>query len=359
MLDNLALQTTEDERQGIPQLLQAAGVDPACATMTVLAGDGSDRRFLRVGADARSLVVVLPNLASEHGLAESRAAWCIGNHLRSCEVPVPQMYGYDSATGVVVCEDLGDRLLHQEVVAEHCSADQLVSLYEPIIELLARMQIEGRRDFKTEWCWDSKAYDRQLMLARESGYFMESCCRQLLGITTLPAGLAEEFVRLADLASALPTGFFLHRDFQSRNIMLKDGRARFIDFQGGRLGPLGYDLASLLIDPYVSLPDSVREQLLQKYIEVLADYPAGVSAFSVEGYYLLALQRNLQILGAFAFLAKVKGKYFFRDYLGPAAINLHKLLEEPVGRQFPVMRDFVAELPGMLDNVLVSRQEEI
>ncbi|MEN8134977.1 MAG: phosphotransferase [Thermodesulfobacteriota bacterium] len=350
----LQLKTTGAERQSIPPLLKAAGVDSSRAKITVLVGDGSDRRFLRVGADERSLVVVLPNLASEHGLAESRAAWFIGNHLQACGVPVPRMYGYDPATGIVVCEDLGDRLLQQEVVSENCSDDKLGSIYGQIVELLARMQIEGRQDFIDEWCWDTKVYDRQLMLARESGYFMESCCQRLLGLTSVPVGLQEDFVKLADLASSLPIGFFLHRDFQSRNIMLKDGQPRFIDFQGGRLGPLGYDLASLLIDPYVSLPDSVRERLLQKYIEVLADYPGGVTAFSVEGYYLLALQRNLQILGAFAFLATVKKKSFFLDYLGPAALNLHKLLDEPVGRRFPVMRGFAAELPGLLENVLVG-----
>lgn len=355
LLDELALPTTDAERQSMVQLVQVAGCNPARAIITVLAGDGSDRRFLRVGDGGRSLFVVLPNLASEHGLAESRATWFIGNHLRSCGVVVPEMYGYDPESGVVICEDLGDRLLHQAVVAEHQSEKQLVSLYEPIIEQLALMQIDGRRDFKTEWCWDTKFYDQQLMLARESGYFMESCCRHLLGITKVPAGLQDEFVKLADLASALPAGFFLHRDFQSRNIMLQNGQARFIDFQGGRLGPLGYDLASLLIDPYVSLPDPVRERLLQKYIEVVADYPAADSAFAIEGYYLLALQRNLQILGAFAFLAKAKGKTFFQDFLVPAAVNLNRLLQEPEGRQFPIMRGFVAELPRLLDKVLVDR----
>jgi aminoglycoside/choline kinase family phosphotransferase len=355
LLADLQLKTTGTERQTIPPLLMAAGVNPARAKIAVLAGDGSDRRFLRVGGDEQPLVVVLPNLASEHGLAESRAAWFIGNHLQACGLPVPQMYGYDPATGIVVCEDLGDRLLHHEVVAEKWSTDKLVGFYGQIVELLAQMQIEGRQDFKDEWCWDTKVYDRQLMLARESGYFMESCCQQLLGLTSVAAGLQEDFVKLADLASSLPTGFFLHRDFQSRNIMLKDGQPRFIDFQGGRLGPLGYDLASLLIDPYVSLPDSVREHLLQKYIEVVADYPGSGTDFSVEGYYLLALQRNLQILGAFAFLATVKGKPFFRDFLVPAAFNLCKLLKEPGGKQFPVLRVFTIELPGLLENVLIGR----
>ena len=352
MLDKLLSKITGAEHQSIAELLKDAGLNPVSANITVLAGDGSDRRFLRVAAEERSMVVVLPTLSGVHGVAESKSAWFIGNHLHGCRVPVPEMYGYDPETGIVICEDLGDRLLHNEVEDKLWPEEKLVDFYEPVIELLAHMQIVGSSDFQAEWCWDTKVYDRQLMLARESGYFMESCCRQLLGITAVPVGLQEEFIQMADLASVLPAGFFLHRDFQSRNIMIKDGCLRVVDFQGGRFGPLGYDLASLLIDPYVSLSDHARERLLQKYIDVLAGYPDVAADFSVEGYYLLALQRNLQILGAFAFLVNDKGKVFFRDYLVPAALSLHKLLKEPVGRQFPVLRIFAADLPEMLNNVL-------
>jgi hypothetical protein len=352
LFEEFLAKTTGAERQSITRLVAEAGLDPAAARIASLAGDGSDRRFLRIGAADRSLVVVLPNLAASYGGAEARAAWFIGRHLRSRGVPVPALYGYDPATGVVVCEDLGDRLLHAEVAARTWSAAELVSFYEPVVALLARMQIGGAVAFKTEWCWDTTTYDRELMLTRESGYFLAACWHQLLGQTEVPAGLAEEFIKLADSAAALPAGFFLHRDFQSRNLMRQGGCCRVIDFQGGRLGPLGYDLASLLIDPYVALPGAVRDQLLRKYCEVLAGYPGAAAAFSLEGYYLLAVQRNLQILGAFAFLATVKGKSFFRRYLGPAALGLRELLAEPLGRRFPVLRACAADLPGLLANVL-------
>lgn len=352
MLDKFVLETTDIERQSITELLIDSGFNPAEANIALLAGDGSDRRFLRASEGGLSLVVILPNLASEHGMAESCAARFIGSHLHRCGVPVPKMYGYDSKTGIMVCEDLGDRLLHTEVVGKQWTEETLFNFYEPIIELLAHMQIVGGTSFKSEWCWDTNVYDKQLMLSRESGYFMESCCRQLLGIKAVPVGLQEEFVKLASQASALPGGFFLHRDFQSRNIMVKDCSFRFIDFQGGRFGPLGYDLASLLIDPYVALPDQVSDRLLQKYIDVLAGYSVEDAAFSVEGYYLLVLQRNLQILGAFAFLAKVKNKSFFRDYLVPAALSLSKHLKEPMGQQFPVLRAFSFDIPEKLDVVL-------
>jgi aminoglycoside/choline kinase family phosphotransferase len=352
LFENLLVKTTGAERRSINRLVAAAGLNPAAARLAFLAGDGSDRRFLRIGAADRSLIAVLPNLVSKHGRAEARAAWFIGRHLQGCGVPVPALSGYDPATGVVVCEDLGDRLLYDEVLAKSWSATELVGFYEPAVALLAHMQIAAPAAFKSEWCWDTERYDRELMLTRESGYFMEACWRQLLGQTAVPAGLVAEFTKLADSAAALPAGFFLHRDFQSRNLMLQGGCLRVIDFQGGRLGPLGYDLASLLIDPYVALPGAVRDRLLRKYREVLAGYPGAAAAFSVEGYYLLAVQRNLQILGAFAFLTAVKGKPFFRGYLGPAALGLRELLNEPAGRRFPVLRAFAVELPDLLAKVL-------
>jgi aminoglycoside/choline kinase family phosphotransferase len=190
------------------------------------------------------------------------------------------------------------------------------------------------------------------MLARESGYFLEAYCRQLLGVDGIGVALEGEFSELADLAASSPPEYFLHRDFQSRNLMIKDDRLRVLDFQGGRRGPLGYDLASLLIDPYVSLPDRLINKLLSRYQEVVADLTGlDMTGFS-ESYYWLSLQRNLQILGAFAFLYKVKGKAFFRDYLSPATANLIKILDDPRGRRFPSLRAIAGELPDRLDEVL-------
>ena len=352
LFDNLSANIiTAAERSAIVKLLKDAGFDPAYLKLAFLAGDGSERRFLRVGGQGRSLVLILPNPSSPRGLDEARSSWLIGRHLHDCGVPVPEIYGYDPETGIVICEDLGDSLLHDKVSGGNLSDEKLTVIYEQAVLLLAHMQVVGGSGFEKGWCWETVIYDRQLMLSRESGYFMESFCRGFLGITKPPPGLGDEFVKLAELASAAPAVFFLHRDFQSRNIMCHNGRLRLIDFQGGRLGPLGYDLASLLIDPYVCLSDQLQEKLLQNYIDVLAEYPETATAFSVDDYYLLALQRNLQILGAFAFLSKVKGKSFFRAYLGPAMSNLNKLLQGPMGCRFPILRLFAGELPGVLDNL--------
>ncbi|MEN8143097.1 MAG: phosphotransferase, partial [Thermodesulfobacteriota bacterium] len=247
-------------------------------------------------------------------------------------------------TGIILCEDLGDLLLHNAVTKESWSEEDIVSVYGQAVEMLAQMQVDGGRDFKQGWCWDSGRYDRTIMLDRESGYFSRACCRELLGLN-IPDGLHEEFILLADLASSAPAGFFLHRDFQSRNIMVYKKQLRVIDFQGGRLGPLGYDLASLLNDPYVSLADPIKDRLIVRYLQALSNYMDVDGSLFMESYYWLSLQRNLQIIGAFSYLSNIKGKKFFRGFLQPAVLLLDKLLAKPLGGRFPVLRVLADSLP--------------
>lgn len=338
---------TDVQRLALQRLLAEAGL-PAAAGAQLLRGDGSDRGFLRISGHGRSLIAVLPSPTLAQARAEARAVWEIGGHLGRRGVPVPALYGYDRDTGIVLCEDLGEAQLHGVIAAGRLAGDEVAKLYRQAIEVLLHMQFEGAVGFEPTWCWDTPVYDRRLMLARESGYFWEACCRDFLGLAAMPSGLAAEFQLLADLAGGEPAAYFLHRDFQSRNLVVQAGRLRVLDFQGGRLGPLGYDLASLLNDPYVELPQAAREELFGYYLELLAGRAPELAAGFAEGYLWLALQRNLQILGAFAFLSTVRGKSFFRAYLQPAAVNLARLLGEPGGRRLPVLRTLAAELPDRI-----------
>ena len=350
--DKLRTKISDAEQLSIEGLLGESVLSQEEISFSVLAGDGSDRLFVRAAGDSDSLIFVLPGSSGDKGLAEARSAWLIGRHLHFCGVPVPEIYGFAQETGVLLYEDLGELLLHRQVKDEQWSEEQILTVYMEAIDLLVNMQVVGGRDFAPDWCWDTPQYDRQLMLSRESGYFLEACCRNLLGMTEIPVELQTEFVMLADLAASSPAEYFLHRDFQSRNLMIKDNRVRVIDYQGGRQGPLGYDLASLLIDPYVALSERVVKQLVSRYQDVAVELAGIDREMFLEGYYWLSLQRNLQILGAFAFLYKVKGKIFFRDYLKPAALNLTMILDEPAGQRFPSLRSIAAELPARLDEVL-------
>ncbi|HID70579.1 MAG TPA: hypothetical protein EYP35_09035, partial [Desulfobacterales bacterium] len=185
--------------------------------------------------------------------------------------------------------------------------------------------IRGAEGFDAAWCWDTPCYDKKLMLERESGYFLRAFWKGLLGREE-PSGLQEEFVLLAEKAATIPAGFFLHRDFQSRNIMIHREEPCFIDFQGGRPGPLAYDLASLLIDPYVALSDEFQIELLETYLDELERLTEVDRRKFIEEYLLLALHRNLQIVGAFAFLSTERKKVFFSQFIKPALVSLNKLL---------------------------------
>jgi len=306
-----------------------------------LGGDGSSRVFFRISQPgAPSLVAVFPDTFHPRGKEEAMAAYRIGRHLHSCSVPVPKIYDFDAESGVILFEDLGNIHLQHRVQEE---PGKLIFWYEKVLDALLCLQISSRPDFPLKSCWDTPRYDRQLMLERESGYFTQAFCRDFLG-KEIPPGLTAEFEDLAGQAARQPADFVLHRDFQSRNIMVHEGEIWIIDFQGARLGPLGYDLASLLIDPYVGLSAADQEQLLDYYLGRAAsriDFDRG--DFLV-GYYSLALQRNLQILGAFAFLSAKKGRHFFRKFIKPALCSLDHLLHHYVDRDYSVLARLVSKI---------------
>ena len=237
---------------------------------TPLTPDGSLRRFCRIEhKDGRKAVAIAPPPDDTAGLQEAISGWHIGRHLFATGAPVPELYGFEEQSGLLVCEDLGDQRLHDLVQEKGIESEQIIQLYRQTVSELARMQVRGSQGFKPDWCWDTPRYDRALMLERESGYFLRALCRDFLQLEIDEEKIAQDFHELADKASQADATFFLHRDFQSRNIMIQQDRVRFIDYQAGRLGPLAYDLASLLIDPYAALPDTVQDELLEHYLDTL------------------------------------------------------------------------------------------
>jgi hypothetical protein len=310
----------------------------ATVQVAVLVPDGSSRRFFQMrGPGQEAIIAILPPENDVRGQAEAAAFYQIGCHLRGCGAPIPEIYAFDPATGLVLCEDLGNRRLYEEVVAGQGS-QQTLALYEQAVRQLARMQVRAASGFDPAWCWDTPRYDRTLMQERESGYFLKACCRDLLQLAFDQEAVEAECAQLAAEAAKAPSDFFLHRDFQCRNLMVHHNSVRFIDFQGGRLGPLAYDLASLLLDPYAALPLSVQDHLTAIYLEALQqEIPYNPDQFRHE-YIFLALQRNLQILGAFAFLSQVRQKPFFAQFLRPALVSLSGLLAKSEAAEYVGLR---------------------
>ena len=312
---------------------------------TKIDSDGSTRRFWRLRKnDSLLCLVAAPAGTGSAELAESRSAWHIGRHLRKKGVPVPELYGWDSNTGVLLFEDLGDSRLHDFVAKEKSLRslpnDLVVAHYHSTLEHLVTMQYRGAEDFDESWCWDGARYDTSLMVEKESGYFLRAFWQGLLG-HEVGEGVLEELHEIARLAGEAPANYFLHRDFQSRNIMIKEGAVRFIDYQAGRLGPLGYDLASLLIDPYCCLSQKFQDELLDFYLKAVVSFLAVGGAEFKKQFKLLAFQRNMQIIGAFSFLYRVRKKPFFMNYIKPSLISLKNRLEDPLFKDYPLIRSMV------------------
>jgi aminoglycoside/choline kinase family phosphotransferase/dTDP-glucose pyrophosphorylase len=307
-----------------------------------LHGDGSDRRWYRLYDGPRNLILADHGIRQGPGVQEVDAYVAIGTHLRRLGIAVPRMHLYDTFSGLVFVEDLGDRHLQSAVHDE--PLEKVGPLYEQVIDRWMEMAVNGLEGFDPSWTYQTTSYDRTLILEREARYFTEAYLQNYLNWPVSYNELAAEFEQLADRALEHAVTGFMHRDLQSRNIMLHQGAIHFIDFQGGRRGPLQYDLASLLIDPYVALPVSLQHQL-RSYCAGMLEKRHGIdSSRFLRGYPFCAVTRNLQILGAFAFLSRAMGKTAFEAYIPPAVEGLKRNLSDIPSLELPVLKGIVHKI---------------
>ncbi len=292
-----------------------------------LKGDGSDRTWYRVSRGNDSLIVVDHGPCTEPEICEGDAFAAIGQHLHDKGIPVPRIFSYDRPSGLVVLEDLGDLNL-QSLVHRSGDTEEVAGHYRAVIDLLIAMGVEGAKGFDSDYAYQTPYYDRELILEKESRYFVDAFLNGYLGLNIEFETFEDEFEILAQRALEHPYTGLLHRDFQSRNILVKQGKYYFIDFQGARFGPLLYDLASLLIDPYVALPQTLQDGLLKHYQKRLLDFMVVDEGEFLHAYQYCAINRNLQIMGAFAFLSRVKCKRDFEAYIPGALRSLKQNLQK-------------------------------
>ncbi|MBI9076883.1 MAG: phosphotransferase [Desulfatibacillum sp.] len=301
--------------------------------VTHLAGGGSSRQWFRLSLEDHSMVAVDHGLAQDDSWTEADAYNAIGKHLHTSGVPVPEILGYDRFSGLVYVQDLGDACLEQVVKTK--GYEQALPLYEKTIKSIAKMASIAAKGFDTTWTYQTPSYDEELILEKESRYFFEACVNRYLN---QPAKFEDYLPELRVLARNTVEGAipgFLHRDFQSRNIMVYQGQCFFIDFQGARMGPVQYDLASLLIDPYTALPSAMQDLLLELYMDEFSQYRQVERNAFLRRYQYCALHRNMQMLGAFAHLSKNMNKPGFEEFISPALAGLKERI-----RHFP-------EAPGL------------
>jgi aminoglycoside/choline kinase family phosphotransferase len=283
---------------------------------------GSGRKIIRLANEKASAIGIL------YSVREENAAFLeFSRHFRGHGLPVPEIYAEELDHGAYLEEDLGDTTLF-EFLSAHRAGDHIappaVEAYRKVVAVLPRFQVEAGRDVNYKVCYPRASFDRQ-SIAWDLNYFKYYFLR-LAGIAFNEQALEDDFGRLTKFLLSAPRDYFLYRDFQSRNIMLRAGEPFFLDYQGGRKGALQYDIASLLYDAKADLPPGLRQQLLDHYLDTLSrDITVDREAF-MQHYYAYVYIRIMQALGAYGFRGFYERKAHFLQSVPYALKNLRWLL---------------------------------
>jgi aminoglycoside/choline kinase family phosphotransferase len=255
-------------------------------------------------------------------LKENLAFIGFANHFWKAGIPVPRIYACSDDSLSYLQEDFGDHDLFEMLQqSENSPSGELRGeLLRKVVEWLPRIQIEGHRGLDYNLAYPRKVFDQQSMLW-DLNYFKYNFLK-LIRISFDEQSLEDDFHTFTSFLAGAPQNAFLYRDFQSRNIMIRNDQPCFIDFQGGRMGFPGYDLASLLFDAKAGLSPDERASLYTEYKERIAGYDPGWPALLDRYYPGFVLIRKMQALGAFGFRGIIENKKAFLQSIPPAMVNL-------------------------------------
>ena len=299
---------------------------------------GSGRHIVRLfGKDTTAIGIL-------HSVREENVAFIeFSRHFRRHGLPVPEIFAEDLDQGVYLEEDLGDTTLF-EFLSDNREREDItppvIEAYRKAVELLPRFQIEAGQDLNYKVCYPRASFDRQ-SIAWDLNYFKYYFLR-LAGIPFNEQALEKDFARLTKFLLSADHNYFLYRDFQSRNIMLRGNELMFLDYQGGRKGALQYDVASLLYDAKADLPVELRQQLLDHYLGRLTRFTDVKRETFMEHYYAYVYIRIMQAMGAYGFRGFFERKPHFLQSVPYALKNLRWLLHNV---ELPV------EVPSLMDAI--------
>ena len=283
---------------------------------------GSGRKIVRLSNAQSTAVGILYNVREENA-----AFLAFSKHFHRHGLPVPEIYAEALDQGAYLEEDLGDTTLF-ELLSKNRSGETIaptvVEAYRKVVAVLPRFQVEAARDLDYSICYPNPSFDRQ-SIAWDLNYFKYYFLR-LAGIPFNEQAIEDDFSRLTDFLLAAPRDFFLYRDFQSRNVMLRNGGPYFVDYQGGRKGALQYDIASLLFDAKADLPPDLRRDLLDHYLDRLSTFISLDRDTFLQYFYPYVYIRLMQALGAYGFRGFFERKVHFLQSVPYALKNLRWLL---------------------------------
>lgn len=300
----------------------------------------------RLSASSFSCIGVINRVA-----AENEAFVSFSRHFRDHGLPVPEVYVYADDCSLYLQQDLGDMTLLDTLHQERSSSDipfpdGVTKLYEHVLELLPRFQIEAGATIDYGKCHPNSDFSSDALRSDMASFSRELVPRLLPDYDT--QRLQGDFCVLIDFLARARGGFFLYRDFQSRNVMILDGQPWFIDFQGGRQGPLQYDVVSLLYQSSAKIPPDARGRLLNYYLTHACNYtPLDLEDFL---HYLggFIVSRMVQVLGVYGREGLGAGKAYFQASI-PTALDtlVQELQSGSLGFPLPHLAECAHTLRGL------------
>jgi aminoglycoside/choline kinase family phosphotransferase len=314
-----------------------------------LAGDASTRRYFRIVQDPRTFVLMVWEPFES---AENYPFLNIQRHFLANGIAVPEVIKISAELGLVLLEDLGDLTLERKFWENQNQSDAW-PYYEQSLDELLKIHFRATADYDPQCSAFKLMFDTEKLLW-EMNYGREHLIEKFLKIHLSKAesdGLQALFVKICESLHQEPK-VVCHRDYHSRNVMIKFGKARVIDFQDARLGPIQYDLVSLLQDSYVNLSSESRQHLLDYYLvsaKKLLPKDFSQSHFN-EMYRLQVIQRSFKACGSFASFYNLRGDRRYLKYL-PGSLRT-------IAAQLREMKDYHLFLKILEDHGLLDRSFE-
>ncbi len=310
--------------------------NPQCI---LLKGEGSNRQYFRLVSPSYSLIGV-----KGENKAENEAFIALANHFEKKGLPTPKVLGVSADRMYYIQEDLGNTSLFQYIRHGISSGNPDKKEKEMLIKtisLLPKIQFEGAEGLDFSVCYPQPEFDKRTIFW-DLNYFKYSFLKAT-GITFSELELEKDFERMSEVLLQTDTPTFLYRDFQSRNVMIHNDEPYFIDFQGGRRGPVFYDVASFLWQAKANFSEELREELLQVYLQSVRKYITIEEAFFKTQLRQFVLFRMLQVLGAYGFRGLFERKSHFLESIPPAIRNLSALLKGGYP-EYPYLSDILCQL---------------
>lgn len=310
-------------------------VDPVSAS-------ASNRRYYRMASPAGTCIGAVGTDRQEND-----AFVAISLHFRSKGIPVPEVFAVSEDGMSYLQEDLGDEVLLDRLVRARRTGEGLAEAEELMcsaMALLPKIQFEGASGFDFSVCYPQPAFDRRMVMF-DLNYF-KYCFLKATGLEFNEMRLQDDFEKLADDLLADDTDTFMYRDFNARNVMVRGGEPCFIDFQGGRRGPVYYDVASFVYHARAGYTDGQREKMLEAYLEALSEYMPVDRKVFFSRLKLFVLFRLLQVLGAYGFRGWTEHKAAFMTSIPAALDELVRLLEEPF-EEYPYLVETLRRMAAL------------